>query len=353
MKRSKFLRDQTPWTFSIEAVHGCNLACGHCAMAVLDRTPKMMTLETWRQTMEIIARVNPECRVELAMGGEATLHPEIYEIFRVGREISPLSQFQITTNGTMLNKGVVTYRGLLDAGCNIVYTDMYTPREKFIAMAREADCDWYCYYAREGEPSKGRWNPWTYYGPEVQMIVLQENPLNWPATRRNANLLGTWLNHIDDKKAAKFGMKRVVTAPQRRCNQPFITACVTWAGDYLLCCQDMALETIGRGNVNEGIDGFLKFWFGKFMQEHRRWLREKDRAASPYCSRCSITFSRCDYKHWTDEQVAIWWDGAAWKTMPSEPCTGDADGYIDPSHEIETPIDRASPRAERRPAPSP
>jgi MoaA/NifB/PqqE/SkfB family radical SAM enzyme len=68
--KTKFLRNQTPWVFVIEIVHGCNLACGHCAMAVLDRTPKSMTLDTWRQTMEIIATVNPQCRVELAIDNQ-------------------------------------------------------------------------------------------------------------------------------------------------------------------------------------------------------------------------------------------------------------------------------------------
>ena len=318
--RTKFLKNQTPWVFAIEILHGCNLACGHCAMAIIDRTPKAMTLETWRQTMEIIAKVNPACRVELAMGGEPTLHPDIYEVFRMGRKISPRSQFQITTNGTMLNRGKVTYAGLLEAGCNIVYTDMYTPREKFIELAKASNAPWYCYYPRKGEPDRNsvEWNPWTYNGPHVKMIVLQENPLNWPKSRRNANLLGTWLNNIDEKKAAKFGMTKVVKPPARRCNQPFISVPVAWDGEYLLCCQDMALETVGHGNVSDGIDNFLEFWFGQFMQQHRKWLRAKDRESSPFCSRCSITFSRCDFKHWTDEQVGQWWNGSAWEKMPEE-----------------------------------
>lgn len=320
MKKIKCFGNQTPYVFVIENVHGCNLACGHCAMSVLDRTPKMMTMETWQETMEIVAQVAPTCRVELAMGGEPTLDPKLCAMFREGRRISPLSQFQVTTNGTMLFKGDVTYRDLLDSGCNIVYTDMYQPRERFREMAEASGAEWWFYYPQEGEPGpEGHPSPWTYHGPGTQLIVLQENPANWPASRRNSNLLGTWLNHLNfesSSKASRFGIKEVIEPPKRRCNQPFTYAPVSWTGDYILCCQDMALETVGHGNVNEGMDGFMQFWFGQFMQEHRRWLRMKDRKSSPYCSRCSITFSRCDYLHWTDEQVEVWWDGDEWQAMP-------------------------------------
>jgi hypothetical protein len=187
-------------------------------------------------------------------------------------------------------------------------------------MAEASGAEWWFYYPQEGEPGpEGHPSPWTYHGPHVKLIVLQENPANWPASRRNSNLLGSWMNYLDFKSvrgASRFGIEEVKQAPARRCNQPFTYAPVSWSGEYILCCQDMALETVGHGNVSEGPEGFLRFWFGKFMQEHRRWLRLKDRQSSPYCSRCSITFSRCDYLHWTDPQVGVWWDGVKWQQMP-------------------------------------
>lgn len=319
IKKIKPLGKQTPYVFVIENVHGCNLACGHCAMSVLDRTPRYMSIETWQQTMQIVSKIAPTCRVELAMGGEPTLHPNLLDMLREGRRISPLSQFQITTNGTLLYKGEVSYPDLLEAGCNIIYTDMYQSREKFRKMAEDSGVEWFFYYPKEGEPSgKDQPNPWTYYGPDLKLIVLQDNPANWPKSRRNFNLLGSWMNHLDWDKAAKFGIKEVKEPLKRRCNQPFLYAAISWTGDYILCCQDMALETVGHGNVSEGKDGFKRFWFSKFMQEHRRWLREKDRKSSPYCSRCSITFSRCDYLHWTDNEVSDWWEGNEWHLFDEE-----------------------------------
>lgn len=305
-KKLKLFGKQTPWVWVIEIVHGCNLSCGHCAMAVLDRTPRCMTLETWEQTMDLVRQIAPQSRVELAMGGEPTLHPDLYEFLRVGRKITPLSQFQITTNGTMLTKGKVTYDGLFKAGANIVYTDMYAPREKFQELAEASGYLYWFYYpenAKEPVQPPGC-NPWTYMGPHIKWIPLQNNPANWPVSRKRANLLGTWFNNFSEEKGKKFGMEKVTMAPFRRCNQPFLYAPISWTGDYILCCQDMALETVGNGNVSTGLEGFKDWWFGKFMQDHRRWLREKDRMKSPYCARCSITFSRSDFRHWEDDQVA-------------------------------------------------
>ena len=311
--KQKLFGDQNPYVWCIEILHGCNLACHHCAMSVLDRTPRAMTIETWKQTMKLIAKIGPEVRIELAMGGEPTLHPDLLKILRIGREIVPQGQFQITTNGTMLIKGTVTYKQIMDAGCNIVYTDMYAPRERFAKLAQEAGYTHWFYYPQDGEPEQpDGMSPWVYHGPHIHWIPLQNNPSDWPKSRMNANLLGTWFNHIDPKKAIKFGMKPVTLAPFRRCNQPFLYVPVSWTGDYILCCQDMALETVGHGSVNEGLEGFKKWWFGTFMQDHRRWLREKDRMKSPYCSRCSITFSRSDYKHWSDDQVSKHWNGEEW-----------------------------------------
>ncbi|HOT37984.1 MAG TPA: hypothetical protein PLT86_15075, partial [Candidatus Latescibacteria bacterium] len=87
-------------------------------------------------------------------------------------------------------------------------------------------------------------------------------------------------------------------------------------GNYLLCCQDNTGETAGMfGNVRDGFDGFLRFWFGQTMQQYRRNLIAKNRAANDQCSRCNITFSRCDYLHWTDEQMSKYWDGSQWLPM--------------------------------------
>ena len=313
----------SPWVWSLEPTHGCNLRCGHCNCRLdpLPKTYHFMDEETWRAAWAIVASQSPTRRADLCVGGEPTLNPELPRFLALAREISPLTQIQITTNGTQIRNGTLTYRQLLDAGANIVYTDMYGPREEFVDLARESGYPFYEYYAApDGAPS-----PWTYWGPDLKLIVLQEQPENWPASRFKAGLMGTWYNHLDWPAAERFGLFPVTEPLTRRCNQPFLYVTIDSRGEYLLCCQDNTGETSGTfGNVREGVDGFRRFWYGRGMQTVRRRLRQKDRAATSYCSRCCVTFSRCDFKHWKDPQVETFWDGSTWRNL------GPDTGYLGP-----------------------
>lgn len=315
IKRIKPLNELTPWVWAIEPVHGCNLRCGHCSHALdAPNDISFMSKKTWINCFNILKEISPTCRIDLCISGEPTLHPKLLEFLSIARKINPPGQIQITTNGTMISNGNLTYKELFEAGVNILYVDMYAPKELHIKLAKESGYEWYEYYDNK-EKKK---SPWTYWGPDIKMIVLQEQPDNWPKSRYHAGLLGTWYNHLNWGKARKYGLYPVTKPLTRRCNQPFLYVPVHVSGSYLLCCQDNWGETAGVfGSVNEvGVNGFLKYWFGKELQTIRRRLRLKNRADTSYCSRCCITFSRCDFKHWTDEQVGKYYDGEKFVKMP-------------------------------------
>ncbi len=312
-KKIKPLGNTSPWVWVIEPTHGCNLKCGHCSCRLLPNNKfSFMKEEVWINIWKIISKLTPTCKIDLALSGEPTLHPNLLEFLRIARQISPLSQLQVTTNGTMLLKEKVNYASLLNSGANIIYTDMYGDREKFKLLAKASKFPFYEYYNKpDNAPS-----PWTYTGGDLKLIVLQEQPENWPKSRFRAGLLGTWMNHLDWKAAEKFNIRKVIHPPFRRCNQPFLYVPVSVNGDYLLCCQDNWHETENLfGNVKDGIEGFKNFWYGEKLQKIRKYLREKERSRISYCSRCSITFSRCDFKHWTDNEVNHYWNGKEWRNL--------------------------------------
>lgn len=313
-KKIKPLGMSSPYAWVIEPVYGCNLSCGHCSHA-LDKEKKFLFMDekTWIATWTILNKISPTVRVDLCLSGEPTLHPDLVEFLAIARGISPYSQIQITTNGTMLLQKKVSYKKMLDAGANIVYTDMYGPHQKFIQLASASGYPFYEYYGINrplDAPS-----PWTYHGPDLKLIVLQEQPENWPKSRFKAGLLGTWYNNLDWEKAKQFGLHPIVQPLSRRCNQPFIYIPVNYKGDYLLCCQDNCHESENLfGNVHNGEEGFLKYWYGKKLQSFRKNLRIKNRAGNEFCQRCGITFSRCDYLHWTEDEIGKTYMGnGKWK----------------------------------------
>src|SRR5262249_51640926 len=149
--------------------------------------------------------------------------------------------------------GEVTYRGLLDAGANVVYTDQYGPHRRFERLAHESGYPFYTYYDKpEGVPT-----PWLYHGPDLKVIVLMDQPETWPKSRYNSGLLGNWYGHLDWEAGKQFGMRPLEQPLTRRCNQPFLYVTVAASGAYLLCCQDGMHVTDGRfGTVLDGEDGF-------------------------------------------------------------------------------------------------
>lgn len=307
MKKIKLFGNQTPQVWSIEPAYGCNLKCGHCCSELIPvEKYNLMTKDTWIHTWNLIKQISPTCRVDLCgYVGEPSLHSDIVEFIKIARKISPKSQIQMTTNGTNIYNGKLKCKDLLDAGLNILYIDLYGKKEIFERLAKDSGYQYYFYYDRPKDvPSC-----WTYVGPDVKTIVLQDPPDNWPKSRLKSGLLGNWYGNLNWERGKKYNMSPLKAPLHRRCNQPFQYATVSSEGNYLLCCQD-GMQVTNFGNVNTGLDGFKKFWFGEEMQTIRRQLRNKDRAATKHaCAKCNITFSRCDYKLWQDDEVNTYYDG--------------------------------------------
>lgn len=276
---------------------------------------------------EVIAKVTPYVRLELAQGGEPTLNPNLYECLRIAREITPTTQIQVTTNGLTLLTGQVTFHDLFEAGAHSVYIDMYAPLEKFRALAEASGAEWYYYNDTKIGNTQRRAN--TYYNdPAMRLIILQDSPVDrirW----RKLGRLSTFLNHIDWPVAIPYGLLPVREPYARRCTLPMRYASLTWEGDYLFCCIDFWGESAGlMGNVKDGPEAFTKFWFGQLMQAIRRQLVRGNRAGIPYCSRCNCAFSKCDWtRMWPSHSYDSWWNGSERVPMPPDDDAVFADGW--------------------------
>lgn len=325
-KVTKPLGRMSPWVWSVEFVRGCNLKCWHCTARVFppDHEPRFMSMETWQAACRVMAQATPGTRLELAQGGEPTLHPELLEALRMAKFITPSTQLQVTTNGLTLLAGKVNLRELFDAGASSVYVDMYGPQpatmEKFVAMAAEVPgIEWYKY----DKPKEQASNPNhrmanTYYGdPKMRLLILQDNPeyrLRW----RNEGRLSTFLNHTDWGVSLPYGLVPVREPYSRKCTLPMRYVSTSYEGDYLFCCIDFWCESAGLlGNVKDGPEAFNAFWFGRLMQSIRRRLVVGDRAGIPYCSRCNCAFSKCDWvRMWPENAYDRFWNGQGWEPMP-------------------------------------
>ena len=315
MKKHRPLGKFSPYLFQVEPVGGCNLKCYHCPAATQDKSARERFIdnETWANAMRVVKGVMPQTRVEIAMSGEPTLHPEILNLIWMARKITPQSQFNMITNGTQLISGRLTYCELFKAGMNVIYVDMYAPREKHIELAEASGYKYVELVQSPATMPEGSPSPWTYYGPDTKFIALALPPEHWPDSARTRHRLGTWMGNLDWDRASKHGLTKLKEPMKRRCNQPFKHVATKFDGEYVLCCVDFLGETKGMyGNVNDGIAGFKEFWFGAAMQGCRSSLRAGDRAAIKQCAKCDIVFGRADIV-WPESAMDKVWDGKAWQ----------------------------------------
>ena len=145
--------------------------------------------------------------------------------------------------------------------------------------------------------------------------MLAENPSNWTTRKFKRVNFSTFFNQLDWEATKKYGIIPVEKAPNRRCEQPFRTVNVGFDGTYSFCCFDFMRHIYGKiGSVNEGLDGFFKFWLGNYMQKTRKLLHFKDRNSHELCNKCSFTSGRCDIPCWSDNCMNKYWDGENWKS---------------------------------------
>ena len=300
-----------PWAWWVEITRGCNLRCGHCATRLFEPGKyEFMSMETWVQLIEIIREVAPYSRLEIGNAGEPTLNPLMPDFLLKAREMCPTLQLMTYSNGTTLLDGSVTYKTLFDAGLNMFYVNTYGPREKHIALAKESG---YTFYEQCKKP-KDVVNVFQYQKDlGTHVIMLADHPGNWPKRKVNRGAFSTFFNHLDWEAAVKFGLKPVTEAPARRCDQPSKYVNIYFDGAYTFCCFDFFREIAGTlGNVSEGLDGFWRFWLGKYMQDVRYRLHLKNRASHSMCSKCGFCSIRCDMPTWPSTLYEHYWTGNEW-----------------------------------------
>ena len=303
-----------PLAWGVEVVKGCNLTCGYCAARLYPRKEyNCMTIDTWKQLLEIISIVTPMSRMMIAGIGEPTLNPLLPDFFRASRKTCPGLQLMTYTNGTTLLSGKVTYQELLGAGVNFIYVDMYGSEEKHRELAQQSGYEWHDYTSQKSQAG------FTYGNdPDRRHILLCPNPGNWSKQKIRQGAFATFLNHLDWAAAKKYGLTPVTNAPARRCDQPTRNTMVYWNGDYSFCCYDAMREVAGTlGNVSEGISGFFQYWFGKYMQTTRRLLDQKNRQGHPMCSKCARCGSRADIPLWPEDWLKNFYDGTRWRKTPA------------------------------------
>ena len=283
------VRQKRPWSVQVSLVEGCNRLCTFCGLNGIRSSAgnyEFMSEIVAHSAASGIQALCPTARIEFAMHGEPTVHPQFFERIRLFRSYLPKAQLMLTTNG---KQWIRRLPEMLDqsfrAGIHFVLLDTYEPeRLRLIAEAQSIPpsiARVYDYYADKNCP-----NPYANHHGKVRRTVLlmDDIGLRQSDPKPQRKLMNHAGNAKDDRCAP------TVKPLSKTCTLPFREASICHDGDVNICCMDWGHEYT-CGNVAR--QSLSSIWFGAAFVAARRALGNKQRGFSP-CDRCNAgSGSRC------------------------------------------------------------
>jgi hypothetical protein len=284
----KYARQEPPNAVQIELAEGCNLRCAVCGLNGIrgkENDYKFMSKATLFSLITQIVENKWNPRIEFAMHGEPSMHPEYPYMIGIVRKNFPRAHIMMTSNGGgFLRKPgpVENVRAVFEAGLNVLAFDDYV-NAKIVPKIRSA----YLFAVEGGKvendvqifeyPAQAEGNPHGRGKPGLRKLTFIEDLIN--ATK------GTH-SHVNNHAGA--GGPPNELGQGKRCAKPFRELSVRWDGSVAVCCNDWR-GIYQCGNVVK--DGLDAVWNGREMGAARVKLYHRERDFGP-CKGCDAVSHR-------------------------------------------------------------
>ena len=271
------MKQDAPFAAQIELVEGCNLRCTFCGVNGIrgtERTYKYMTLKTANNIAKAMSAAGWNPRIEFAMHGEPTLHPDAPAIVAIFRKWFPKNSILMLSNGGgLVKESAARVAALMAAGLNTLGLDEYdginlVPK----IMEQVKSTPGYEVFTYPDDPDG---NP--HRRTNVRRVV-HIRPIN-------TNTEGT---HATLNNHAGAGAPKNDRGMGKRCAKPFREIAFRWDGSVAICCNDWRGE-LALGNINT--DTLASIWDGPVAQAARKKLYNGLRDFGP-CNGCDATSYR-------------------------------------------------------------
>ena len=282
MRDREYYKQEGPYAIQIEFCEGCNLRCNFCGLQGIrskeeqGKNYKFMTKETLARVMNGItsARWNP--RVEFAMHGEPTMHPNYIGMVQIARQMAPRLQLMMTSNGGgLLGKPgpAANINDLFEVGLNVLALDDYVG-VGYIPKIRKAMSELGSMFPVPvyEYPADSRGNPHQRHNVKDRMLVFLED-----VTVTSKGTHSVLTNH------AGCGSPALTIPLEQRCAKPFRELSIRWDGNISHCCNDWR-GTYKCGNIND--TPLERIWNGPAFGAAREALYAGNRKAIPVCAQC-------------------------------------------------------------------
>ena len=247
-----------PFCLQVELCEGCNLRCSFCGLNGIRGKAndlKFMTLDLAKVLIEQIKESKWNSRIEFAMHGEPSLHPDLVKIVSLFRKGLPKkTHLMMTSNGGgFLRSPTELIDGVL-INLNVLALDAYenvniVPKilEKYTGV-----------FKPKHYPKDKQANPHQRRAEgEHDLVIVQDISEATKGTHSSLN------NHCG------CGAPLNDSAQGKRCAKPFREMSIRWDGSIALCCNDWT-GVYKCGNIQ--YKSIVDIWQGPEFQAARRKL---------------------------------------------------------------------------------
>lgn len=277
-------KDGLPNTFKVELVEGCNRMCAFCGIQTMwknksDRKIKYMTVEMASSIASSIQDWSGchKKRIEFALHGEPSLHPDHVKIMQIFRAALPDSQILFTTNGLQFIKlGSGHVKDLFDAGVNFMLVDTYSDRGRILPVLTNSGIPVTSFYDKESP------FPYKYHGSKIQYIIDMDD-LSLTTGKMVTKKLENHGGNSDPTALMRYGILPLTAPLQKKCARPFREMAINYNGVVTICCVDWCHECVM--GVLSKYTSLREIWNSPYYQSSRVLLKNKMRVFFP-CKRC-------------------------------------------------------------------
>lgn len=267
-------RQEAPFAVQFSPCQGCNLGCSFCGIHAIGYGRKQNGVDLMDPAIAVsvaqqIKDLGWNPRIEFAMHGEPTLHPDLPSLIRPFKSYYTL----VTSNGGgLLMDTVNRVQALFDAGLNTLALDDYQTNRMIERFLENVGYDMgtppfkICLYPADKSAS-----PHTRYNGH-RIVIIED---------LNEATAGT---HSDVHNSAGDAGPLDRSMNTARCAKPFREIAIRWDGNVALCCNDWT-GSYKIGNVMK--DGLEAIWNHERMQAARKALYNRRRDLVPVCDGCT------------------------------------------------------------------
>lgn len=277
---------EPPYCIKVELTEGCNLRCVFCGLNGIrgplkdDKRFQFIEARTAERIAGEIARLGWRSRIEYALRGEPTLHPNAAGIVAIFRHHLPRTSLMMTSNGGgLLRKPgpIANINALFEAGLNCAALDDYDDAN-IVPKIRAASPFPNSITVYE-YPADKRGNPYIRRKSDERVLTflcdIRETSKKKTGVRDNLSNHCGAAAPINDRMAGK------------RCARPFRELAIRFDGQLMLCCNSWRGDTKIGSVMDMPLD---ELWQSPVLNAYRRRLYRgmRDRGEC----------SGCDSKSW-------------------------------------------------------